>query len=159
MYILKKTGLLLAIHVFFCASTMFAQSNYVKKFRPIADSLAHKFGIPAAVILGVATLESGCGKSRNAKLLHNHFGMIGKNNWHEPNGKRSVYKLYDKPESSYIEFANHLTRRKFYHRLKGNMDYRLWVDAISKDNYSEIPLIWKTRVLKTIEKNHLSPTN
>ena len=36
------------------------------------------------------------------------------------------------------------------------MNYRLWVDAISKDHYSEIPLIWKTRVLKTIEKNHLS---
>ena len=153
---LKKISSVFAGLLLLSTLNLTAQSKYVKKFRPIADSLSKIFGIPSAVILGVASLESGCGKSRNAKLLHNHFGMVGKNNWHEPNGKRSVYKLYPNPESSYIEFANHLTRRKFYHRLKGNMNYKLWVDAISKDNYSEVPLIWKERVLKTIQKNHLS---
>ncbi len=155
MKTLKEICLPFIAFILFSTSSVKAQSKYVKEFRPIADSLSAKLGIPSAVILGVATLESGCGKSRNAKLLHNHFGMIGKNNWHQPNGKRSVYKLYDSPQSSYIEFANHLTRRKFYHRLKGNMNYKLWVDAISKDGYSEIPLIWKARVLKTIQKNHL----
>ena len=91
MNILKKTAILTVSILLLCALNATAQSKYIKEFRPIADSLATEFGIPAAVILGVATLESGCGKSRNAKLLHNHFGMIGKNNWHQPNGKRSCY--------------------------------------------------------------------
>jgi len=36
------------------------------------------------------------------------------------------------------------------------MNYKLWVDAISKRGYSEIPDIWKERVLTTIQKNKLS---
>ena len=156
MITIKKIIISFLILLFFFPAVLFAQTKYVKQFRPIADSLSTAYGFPASLILGVAIMESGAGKSRNAKLLNNHFGIIGKNNMHKLKGKRSRYKLYDNANCSYVDFANHLTRRKFYTRLKGKMNYVLWVDAMSKDNYSEMPKIWKQRVLSTIKKNKLT---
>ena len=57
---------------------LLAQTKYVKLFKPYADSLSKEYGIPAAVMLGVAILESGSGTSKNAKALNNHFGIVGK---------------------------------------------------------------------------------
>jgi Bax protein len=148
------TGLLLII--FQC--TM-AQSKYVKKFRPTADSLTLVYGVPASVILGVAIMESGSGTSRNCKLLNNHFGIVGKNNLLKTKGIKSRYKQYPNDLASYVDFCKLMTKKKFYKRLKGNMDHKLWADAISKAGYSEIPEIWKQRLLSIIKNNKLSSSH
>jgi Bax protein len=132
------------------------QSKYIKKYRPLADSLSEAYGIPTAVILGVAIIESGSGGSRNCKLLNNHFGIIGKNNVLKTKGIKTRYKQYPNSTASYIDFARLMARKKFYSRLKGNGDYRLWLDAISKAGYSEIPEEWKKRITAAIKKNKLS---
>jgi hypothetical protein len=132
-----------------------SQSGYVKKYKPLADSLSLEFGIPASVILGVAILESGSGTSRNAKLLKNHFGIVGKNNLAKTKGIKTKYKQYPNVQSSYRDFARLMMKKKFYALLKGNMNEGLWIDAISKASYSEVPGIWKKRVLTTIKANHL----
>lgn len=147
---------LLCIFTFQCLQ---AQSKYVKKYKPLADSLAAVYEVPAAVILGVAIVESGSGTSRNAKLLNNHFGIVGKNNLLKTKGIKSRYKQYSKIADSYEDFCRLLSRRKFYSSLKGNMDYRVWVDAISKTGYSEMPEEWKKRINGAIRKNKLSTTH
>jgi flagellum-specific peptidoglycan hydrolase FlgJ len=148
------TGLLLII--FQCAM---AQSKYVKKYRPTADSLTQVYGVPASVILGVAIMESGSGTSRNCKLLKNHFGIVGKNNLLKTKGIKSRYKQYPNDLASYVDFCKLMTKKKFYKRLKGNMDHKLWADAISKAGYSEIPEIWKQRLLSIIKNNKLSSSH
>jgi Bax protein len=138
----------------FSISTLtFAQSKYVKMYRPLADSLEEEYKIPASVILGVAILESGSGTSRNAKLLNNHFGIVGKN---KLKNVKTRYKQYESVYESYKDFCKLLKKKKYYDKLKGNMNYTLWVDAISKAGYSEVPTIWKQRVISTIKKNKLS---
>lgn len=132
-----------------------AQSKYVKKYQPVADSLSNVFGIPAAVILAVAIVESGSGTSRNAKLLNNHFGIVGKNNLLKTKGIKTRYKQYSSIEASYLDFCKVVSRKKFYPKLKGSKDKYAWVDAISKAGYSEIPQEWKKRVSDTIRKNKL----
>ena len=139
--------------------TLPAQSRYVKKYRPIADSLSDEYGIPTAVILGVAILESGSGSSRNAKLLNNHFGIVGKNNLMKTKGVRSRYKQYQAPKASYSDFCRLIARKKYYSRLKGTKDYKPWLEAMSKAGYSEAPLEWKKRITATIKKNKLSTTH
>jgi Bax protein len=136
-----------------------AQSKYIKKYRPLADSLSEVYKIPASVILGVALLESGSGGSRNCKLLNNHFGIVGKNNLLKTNGIKTRYKQYPDALASYVDFCKVVKKRRFYKKLKDNMDYKLWVDAISKANYSEVPEEWKQKVLNTIRKNKLSSTH
>ena len=138
----------------------FAQSkiikHYVEKHSPIADSLSFEFGIPVSVILGVAIVESSSGTSRNARLLNNHFGIVGKNNLLKTKGIKTKYKQFPDGESSYISFCKLISRRKLYAKLKGNSDYKLWVDAISKSNYSEVPQIWKNNILYAIRNSKLA---
>jgi flagellum-specific peptidoglycan hydrolase FlgJ len=135
-----------------------AQSKYIKKYSSLADSLSAVYGIPAAVMLGIAIIESSSGTSRNCKLLNNHFGIVGRNKLLKTRGIRTRYKQYPDARSSYIDFCRLVTRRKFYSKLKGNRDDKLWIEAISKSNYSEAPAEWKKRVHKVIRKNKLSAT-
>jgi flagellum-specific peptidoglycan hydrolase FlgJ len=137
-------------------STGLTQSKYIRKFRPIADSLSAVYGVPTSVMLGIAIMESGSGTSRNCKLLNNHFGIVGKNNLVKTKGIKSRYKQYPDALASYVGFCKLMTKKKFYKRLKDNMDHKLWADAISKAGYSEIPDIWKQRLLSIIKKNRLS---
>ena len=100
----------------------------------------------------IAILESSSGKSRNAKLLNNHFGIEGKNNLLKKHGIKSRYKQYSHPKQSYIDFCNLITRRHFYNKLKGVQKELLWIDALSQSGYSEQPQIWKARVMDIIKK-------
>ena len=135
------------------SQSVLAQTKYVKLYRPYADSLSEEYGIPAAVMLGVAILESGSGTSRNAKLLNNHFGIVGKN---KLTTVKSRYKQYNHPRDSYKDFCKLVKKKKFYEKLKGNTNPTLWIEALSKVGYSEVPETWKTRVLSTIKKNKLA---
>jgi Bax protein len=139
-------------------SSGFAQTKFVKKFRPLADSLSVEYGIPASLILGISIIESSSGTSRNCKLLNNYFGIVGKNKVFKTKGIKTRYKQYDDATASFVDFCHLMKKKKFYKKLKGNMNYTLWADAISKSGYSEIPDIWKERVIATIRKNKLSAT-
>jgi Bax protein len=142
-----------------CSLTAFSQSAYIEKYRPLADSLSEAYGIPASVILGIAILESGSGTSRNSKLLNNHFGIVGKNNLLKTKGIKTKYKQYPDVTSSYVAFCELQSRKKYYSKLKGKKDYTLWIDAMSKASYSEVPEIWKSRVLSIIKKNKLAASD
>lgn len=135
-----------------------AQTSYVSRYKPLADSLSTLYGVPSSVILGVAIIESAAGTSRNAKLLNNHFGIVGKNNLLKTKGVRSRYKQYPTAAASYIGFCQLLSRKKFYPKLKGNNDYKAWLEAMSKAHYSEAPVEWKKRVTAAIKKHKLSDT-
>jgi flagellum-specific peptidoglycan hydrolase FlgJ len=155
--LLKQLMLKFICAVFLLLSCFFSNSQtaYVKQYRPVADSLANAYGIPAAVILGVAIIESSSGSSRNCKLLNNHFGIVGKNTAYKRKKIKTRYKQYINGKSSYIDFCNIISRKKFYKKLKGNLNFHLWVDAISKAGYSEVPSVWKQRVTGAILNNHL----
>ncbi|MFM2139282.1 MAG: hypothetical protein RJA57_1589 [Bacteroidota bacterium] len=134
-----------------------AQSTgFVKKFQPLADSLSLAYGIPTAVILGVSIIESGSGTSRNCRLLHNYFGIVGRNALLRTHGIRSRYRQYADATASFTDFCRVISRKKFYPRLKGNPDHRLWTEAISKAGYSEVPAVWRQRVNDAIRKNKLA---
>ena len=155
---LKKLCLFL-MGMLLLSATVKAQSStktFIKKYQPLADSLSKDYGIPASVILGVAIIESGSGTSKNCKLLNNFFGIVGKNKLMKTKGIKSRYKQYDDPHDSFKDFCKLLKKKKFYKSLKGNMDHALWVDSISKAGYSEVPAVWKQRVLSTIKKNKLA---
>jgi flagellum-specific peptidoglycan hydrolase FlgJ len=107
-------------------------------------------------MLGIAIIESGAGKSRNCQLLNNHFGIKGKNDLMKTKGIRSAYKQYPNARASYVAFSKLMTRKKFYPRLKGKMDYRLWLDALSKSNYSMVPEEWKRNITDAIRKHKLA---
>ncbi len=133
----------------------FSQSNYIKKYKPLSDSLAKVFKIPSKVILAIAIVESSSGQSRNCKLLNNHFGIVGKNNLLKTHGIKTRYKQYANSKVSFIGFARMISRKKYYEKMKENPNSSDWIDEISKHGYSEIPSVWRTRIKETIKKNKL----
>ena len=154
-----RTGkLLLTFLLLILVQVLPAQSGYIKKYKPLADSLAKEYKIPVAVILGVAIVESGAGTSRNSKLLNNHFGIVGKNDLMKTNGIKSRYKHFKDVTASYVAFCKLVKKRKYYDKLKGNKDYNLWLDAMSKAGYSEVPEEWKKKIATCIRKHKLSAT-
>src|SRR5215510_7628906 len=108
----------------FC-QTLSAQSKYIKRYRPMADSLSTIYGVPTSIILGVALLESASGTSRNCKLLNNHFGIVGRNNLLKTKGIKTRYKQYPNAHASYVHFCRLMTKKRFYPTLKDNSDYTL----------------------------------
>jgi Bax protein len=150
----RRTGLLALFLITF--QVLQAQSSYIRQYKPIADSLSLIYGVPASVMLGIAIIESGAGKSRNCRLLNNHFGVKGKNNLLKTKGIKSAYKQYPDGRASYVSFCKLMTRKKFYKRLKGNKDHKAWLDAISKAGYSTVPEEWKRNITAAIRKHKLT---
>jgi Bax protein len=107
-------------------------------------------------MLGIAIIESGAGKSRNCKLLNNHFGIKGKNDLLKTKGIKTAYKQYPDGRASYVSFTLLMTRKKFYPKLKGKMNHTLWLDAISKSGYSTVPDEWKRNITAAIRKHKLA---
>lgn len=126
--------------------------KYIDNHKVMARILAEHYGIPAPVILAVAAVESSGGVGPAARVLNNHFGIIGKNSYVNQRGHSSRYKQYSSEIASYIDFCQLITRKRFYNKLKGNDDCKAWVHAISGAGYSEVPEEWTRKVLSVLEK-------
>jgi Bax protein len=79
--------------------------TYVNKFSPLAIKLHKETGVPASLILGIASVESGYGSSKQSRVLHNHFGMIGGSETGAKKPYKSRYHYFASDESCYRAFA------------------------------------------------------
>ena len=127
-------------------------NKYINHFLPVAKMLSAEYGIPVSIIIGVSTLESGSGTSPNAKQLNNYFGVTGRNTLKK---RRSVYKQYATPADSFRDFCDIVSRKKFYHGLKDNMNYGKWLAALNHASYAGAKSIWIDRVTQIVKKYHL----
>lgn len=125
-------------------------SAYITNHRLLASVLGSHYGIPSSVILAVATVESAAGEAPVAKVLKNHFGMVGENRYINRRGNKSRYKQYDNEYASYIDFCELVTRKKFYARLRNNADPKAWIKALSNCGYSECPAEWEQQILNML---------
>ena len=141
-----KRGLLVLICSVFVFRVNAQDKSYITNHKFIAAVLAQHYGIPASVILAVAAVESSGGKGPTAKVLNNHFGIVGKNDIVNSRGHKSRYKQYDNEFASYVDFCKLISHKHFYQRLKGSEDCAAWVKAISNTGYSEQPEQWRQKV-------------
>lgn len=128
-------------------------TNYFNRFLPIAKDLSAEYGIPVAIILGVSTLESGSGTSKNCKQLNNYFGVTGRNSLKK---RHSAYKQYSTPEDSFRDFCGIVSRKNFYPKLKGNTNYSKWLAAMNHASYASAKGVWISRITNIIIKHRLS---
>jgi Bax protein len=119
---------------------------------PLADNLSQQYGIPTSIILGVSILESGSGTSLNCRQLNNYFGVKGRNHLKK---RHTKYKQYASAEESFADFCGILSRKRFYHKLKGNMDYHLWLTDMNKSKYSSAKEVWVHRIKLVITRYKL----
>ena len=134
----------------FHAGAQKVTQKFITRFAPLAKELSKEWGIPVSILLGVSVLESGSGTSINARQLNNYFGVKGKNIMKH---RQSKYKQFDSPKDSFESFCRMISRKKFYKKLKGNMDYHAWLAAMNTASYAGSKGIWVSRI-KTIIQDH-----
>lgn len=124
-----------------------AQNSYINQHKPLATELSKEFGIPSAIILSIAYVETGGGNSKHAQTLNNHFGMVGKNTL---NG--SKFKSFESSKESFRAFCEMISRKKYYQKMKRNLDYSEWLNAIASAGYAGKPTEWKQKINNVIKK-------
>lgn len=131
-------------------------AKFFSHYLPAAKSLSREYGIPVSIILGVSALESGSGTSPNARQLNNFFGVTGRNNLKK---RHSLYKQYATPEDSFRDFCDIVSRKRFYHMLKDNMNYNKWLAAMNHASYAGAKSVWIDRVIQIVKKHALDKSD
>jgi uncharacterized FlgJ-related protein len=104
-------------------------------------------GVPAAIKLGQAILESQTGKSRLATEANNHFGIKCKTEWrgpkiyHNDDANGECFRVYDNAEASYIDHSNFLKTRTHYAFLfkLDVRDFTSWAFGLKQAGYATNP--------------------
>lgn len=148
-------AVLLCLSISFQSSANKVVRKYINQYKELRASLAKEYGIPVSIITAISIVESGAGTSRNCRLLKNHFGMIGKNNLKKTKGIKTRFKQYATDEDSYKDFCRMVSKKKYYPILKGNNNYKKWIDAMAKAGYSTTPLVWKKEISNAIKNYKL----
>ena len=122
-------------------------ANYINQFKNIAMQEQIRTGVPAAIKLGQAILESQTGKSRLATEANNHFGIKCKTEWrgakiyHNDDANGECFRVYENAESSYIDHSNFLKTRTHYSFLfkLDVRDFTSWAFGLKQAGYATNP--------------------
>ena len=152
---LIKKGVLLFTFLTLTLNANAQLSSYITNHKVLATLLGMGYGIPPSVILAIAVVESSAGSADNAKVLKNHFGIVGKNEFVSKNGQKSRYKQYNFELMSYLDFCKLISHKRFYNKLKDNTNPVAWVKAISKCGYPESPEQWEKKIFGVLASNKL----
>ena len=135
---------------------------YIQKYKDISIQEMNRTGIPASITMAQAILESGYGKSILTLKSNNHFGIkchtswTGQKTYHNDDRKGECFRVYDRPEDSYINHSDFLTknsRYKFLFRLPKD-DYASWAYGLQEAGYATSKT-YARRLIDLIERYEL----
>jgi LysM repeat protein len=124
---------------------VFAQNtveDYVNRFGSVAVMEMQRTGIPASVILAQGILSSSFGNSQLALQANNHFNLHCDEAWDGElfykweDDKQlkhpSCYRVYSKPEESFLEFTNVLSTHREIASLMQyeGINYKQWIKKL-----------------------------
>jgi len=131
---------------------VFAQNtvqDYVNRFGNIAVTEMERTGIPASVILAQGILTSSFGNSQLALQANNHFNLHCDDAWDgelfykwergEQKQRPSCFRVYSKPEESFLEFTTVVTNHNQINSLVSYDDhnYKHWVKKLVELGFSK----------------------
>lgn len=151
---------------FWCNAQNEKTSNYILQFKNIAMQEMIRTGVPAAITLAQAILESQSGESELVKKTNNHFGIKCKPEWtgakayHNDDTKGECFRVYNSADASYIDHSNFLKTRANYAFLfqLDKLDHVSWVYGLKKAGYATSPT-YPDRLLKIITEYNLDQYN
>lgn len=141
---------------------------YIEAYAPAAQKLSELSGVPAAIPLAVAGLESGWGSSELAQKGHNHFGIKAhgrqkrycletteyfKGRRHRV---RDCFRAYSYAEESYFDFTQFLLTQPRYDALfqLPPDDYEAWAEGLQEAGYATDPA-YARKLVRVIKKYKL----
>ncbi|MEY4380701.1 MAG: hypothetical protein RJA92_81 [Bacteroidota bacterium] len=122
-------------------------ADYINQYKNIAMQEQIRTGVPAAIKLGQAILESQTGKSKLAIEANNHFGIKCKTEWtgpkiyHNDDATGECFRVYDNAEASFIDHSNFLKTRTHYAFLfkLDVTDFTSWAFGLKQAGYATNP--------------------
>jgi LysM repeat protein len=122
-------------------------ADYINRYKNIAMQEQIRAGIPAAIKLGQAILESQTGKSRLATEANNHFGIKCKTEWtgpkiyHNDDATGECFRVYENAEASFVDHSNFLKTRIHYAFLfkLAETDFTSWAFGLKQAGYATNP--------------------
>lgn len=135
--------------------------NYIDKYKDIAITEMHKYGIPASITLAQGLLESAAGESELAVKGNNHFGIKshgwqGRTMRHNDDLVGEKFRVYDSALESFEDHSQFLAGRSRYQSLfsYSNTDYRNWAHGLKRAGYATNPQ-YAYRLINIIETYRL----
>ena len=131
---------------------VFAQNtvqDYVNRFGSVAVIEMQRTGIPASVILAQGILTSSFGNSQLALQANNHFNLHCDDAWDgelfykwergEKVKRPSCFRVYSKPEESFLEFTNVVANHNEIASLVSyeEVNYKRWIKKLVEIGFSK----------------------
>ncbi|SDD23240.1 Flagellum-specific peptidoglycan hydrolase FlgJ [Niabella drilacis] len=143
--------LFLAAALFITITATAQQSDkvvaYIQQYRGIAMQEMQRTGVPAAIKLAQAILESNAGDGDLALRSNNHFGIKCKTGYtgpyvlHDDDRPQERFIKYEHPEASFRDHSDFLKGRDRYAFLfeLDPTDYKAWANGLKKAGYATNP--------------------
>ncbi len=137
-------------------------NQYVAKYKGLAMEEQKRCGMPAAVILAQAILETEAGSSELVKGANNHFGIKCKTGWkgetftHTDDKEDECFRKYKTVLESYKDHSDYLKNTPRYASLfkLSVTDYAAWAIGLKQCGYATNP-IYAQKLIGFIEDYHL----
>jgi len=164
---MKLTATIVGLILFF---QLHAQNSktaaYIDQYKEIAINEMIRSGVPAAITLAQAVLESQSGESDLVKRSNNHFGIKCKPEWtgartfHDDDAKGECFRVYDNPEASFKDHSDFLRTRAHYQFLfnLSPTDSEAWAKGLKKAGYATAPT-YPQKLIKIIKDYQLDQYN
>lgn len=139
---------------------------YIDQYKEIAIEEMIRSGVPAAITLAQAVLESQSGESDLVKRSNNHFGIKCKTEWtgaktyHDDDAKGECFRVYDNPAASFKDHSDFLKTRAHYQFLfkLSPTDTEGWAKGLKKAGYATAPT-YAQKLLKIVKDYQLDQYN
>jgi len=137
--------------------------DYVQKYKQTALEEAQLYGIPAAITLAQALLESNAGDSRLAKKDNNHFGIKCRQKCigcrcanYTDDSRYDMFRIFDSPWYSFRAHSDLLKGSRYKHLLQlSKDDYKNWAHGLEAAGYATDKQ-YAEKLIKIIEALNLN---
>jgi len=165
----KKIGLLsigLLMSVIVLQAQPGSTETYIQQYKDLAIREMRRTGVPAAIKLAQAILESQSGRSSLALTANNHFGIKCKTEWtggktyQDDDEKGECFRVYASAEQSFVDHSDFLKNRPYYAALftLNPLDMEGWAYGLKKAGYATSST-YPQKILKIIKDYQLEQYN
>ncbi len=115
---------------------------YLKRFARVAIAERKKFGIPSAITLGNAILNSAAGENNITQRTNNHFGISCSNGWSlsTETVDGTCFRKYENAWMSFRDHSQFITSGSFASLQNiPYQDYKAWAKGLQAAGFSDKP--------------------
>ena len=137
--------------------------QYISLYHNLAVQEQWRTGVPAAIKMAQAILESGAGSGDLAQRSNNHFGIKCKSNWtgatvyHDDDLRGECFRAYPSVLESFRDHSDFLRNNQRYAFLfdLDPSDFEGWAWGLKKAGYATNP-VYSQRIIKLIQTYELN---